>query len=104
VHPLELEFQPGFTRSQYAGKNRVTRRDCFLAKMESVVPRSLLVGGVEFFSQEGKRGRPPLGIELSWHRKVRYWCPAKKLAQLDSLSASANLTLAQRSPLGAPRA
>jgi IS5 family transposase len=45
------------------GKKRVTRREQFLAEMETVVPWLLLVGLIEPFYPNGKRGRPPIGIE-----------------------------------------
>ena len=58
-----MEFQPSFAHSEYAGKKKVTRRDIFLAEMDAVVPWLLLVGLVEPFYPNGKRGRPPVGIE-----------------------------------------
>ena len=58
-----MEFQPSFAHSEYAGKKKLTRRDLFLAEMEAVVPWLLLVGLIEPFYPQGKRGRPPVGIE-----------------------------------------
>ncbi len=63
VHPVGIEFQPGFAHSEYAGKKKVARLDIFLAEMETVVLWSLLVGLVEPCYPEGKRGRLPVGIE-----------------------------------------
>ena len=58
-----MEFQPSFAHSEDAVKKKVTRRDIFLAEMDAVVPCLLLVGLVEPFHPQGKRGRPPVGIE-----------------------------------------
>ena len=56
--------QLSFSQAEYGSKKKLTRRDIFLAKMESVVPWSRLVAVVEpFYPKSGKRGRPPIGVE-----------------------------------------
>ena len=45
------------------GKQKVTRRERFLAEMEQAVPWVRLVALIEPFYPQGKRGRPPLGVE-----------------------------------------
>ena len=45
------------------GKQKVTRRERFLAEMEQAVPWARLVALIEPFYPQGKRGRPPLGVE-----------------------------------------
>ena len=45
-------------------KQRVTRRERFLDEMEQAVPWVRLVALIQPFYPRGKRGRPPLGVEL----------------------------------------
>ena len=46
------------------GKQKVTRRERFLDEMEQAVPWARLVTLIQPFYPQGKRGRPPLGVEL----------------------------------------
>ena len=46
------------------GKQKVTRRERFLGEMQAAVPWARLVALIEPFYPQGKRGRPPLGVEL----------------------------------------
>lgn len=46
------------------GKQKVTRRERFLAEMDQAVPWARLVALVKPFYPPGKRGRPPLGTEV----------------------------------------
>jgi len=55
--------QPSFAQAEFAGKKKTTRREKFLAEMERVVPWSRLVTLIEPHYPQGKRGRPPIGIE-----------------------------------------
>ena len=56
--------QLSFAQAEYAGKKKQTRRDRFLAQMETVVPWSRLIAVIEpHYPRSGKRGRPPIGIE-----------------------------------------
>jgi transposase, IS5 family len=58
-------YQMSFSQTEYCAKKKLTRRDIFLAKMELVVPWSRLIAVIEpHYPKSGKRGRPPLGIEL----------------------------------------
>ena len=52
-----------FAQSEYAGKKKVTRRERFLGEMEQVVPWARLCAVIEPHYPQGKRGRPPIGIE-----------------------------------------
>lgn len=52
-----------FAQAEFAGKKKVTRREKFLAEMETVVPWSRLVALIEPHYPTGRRGRPPIGIE-----------------------------------------
>jgi IS5 family transposase len=58
-----MRQQMSFAQSEYAGKKRVTRRERFLGEMERVVPWARLVAVIEPHYPQGKRGRPPMGIE-----------------------------------------
>ena len=56
--------QTSFAQAEYAGKKKQTRRDLFLAQMQTVVPWARLIAVIEpHYPKSGKRGRPPRGIE-----------------------------------------
>src|SRR3990167_8640116 len=56
--------QLSFSQAEYGSKKKQTRRDVFLAKMESVVPWARLIAVIEpHYPKSGKRGRPPIGLE-----------------------------------------
>ena len=52
-----------FAQSEYAGKKKVTRRERFLGEMERVVPWARLGAVIQPHYPQGRRGRPPIGIE-----------------------------------------
>ena len=57
--------QASFSDLEYANKKRRTRRELFLAEMETVVPWQELLGVVEpHYPRIGGRGRPPVGLAL----------------------------------------
>jgi len=58
-----MEKQTSFAQCEYAGKKKVTRRERFLGEMERVVPWARLCAVIEPHYPQGKRGRPPLGVE-----------------------------------------
>jgi IS5 family transposase len=58
-----MENQPGFSELEYAGKRKQTRREKFLASMEEVVPWGELLAALKPHYPDGKRGRPPIGLE-----------------------------------------
>ena len=58
-----MKQQLSFAQSEYAGKKKVTRRERFLGEMERVVPWARLCAVIEPHYPQGKRGRPPIGIE-----------------------------------------
>jgi IS5 family transposase len=58
-----MKKQMSFAQSESAGKKKVTRRERFLGEMERVVPWARLGAVVEPHYPQGKRGRPPIGIE-----------------------------------------
>ena len=58
-----MQHQMSFAQREFASKKRVTRREKFLAEMETVVPWGRLVGLIEPHYPKGERGRPPIGIE-----------------------------------------
>jgi len=56
--------QLSFSQAEYGSKKKLTRRDIFLAKMESVVPWARLIAVIEpYYPKSGKRGRPPIGLK-----------------------------------------
>jgi IS5 family transposase len=55
--------QTSFASAEFLGKKKVTRRERFLAEMEAVVPWSRLVELILPHYPDGKRGRPPMGVE-----------------------------------------
>jgi len=58
-----MEKQMSFAQSEYAGKKKVTRRERFLGEMEKVVPWARLCAVIAPHYPQGKRGRPPIGLE-----------------------------------------
>ena len=56
--------QTSFAQAEYDQKRKRTRREIFLEKMEQVVPWARLIEVIEpHYPKNGKRGRPPLGLE-----------------------------------------
>jgi IS5 family transposase len=58
--------QISFADAEFAAKKRVTRRERFLGEMERVVPWAALLAVLAphyFPGAEGRRGRPPIGLE-----------------------------------------
>jgi transposase, IS5 family len=58
-----MEHQPGFSEFEFAGKRKTTRREKFLAEMEAVVPWAELLAVLKPHYPDGRRGRPPIGLE-----------------------------------------
>ena len=55
--------QTSFASAEFAGKKRQTRRERFLAEMNTVVPWSRLEVLIEpHYPKSGKVGRPPIGV------------------------------------------
>lgn len=55
--------QPTMADLEYASRRKKTKRDEFLEIMEELIPWEEWVSYVEPHYPEGKRGRPPMGIE-----------------------------------------
>jgi IS5 family transposase len=55
--------QSSFAQAEFAGKKKVTRREKFLARMETVIPWARLLAVIAPHYPKGERGRPPLGLE-----------------------------------------
>ncbi|MDR0764963.1 MAG: transposase [Synergistaceae bacterium] len=60
-----MNKQKTFTDFEYANRKKTTRREDFLKKMDEVIPRGEWVAVIQSYCPEGKRGRPPLGIETT---------------------------------------
>jgi len=58
-----MKRQTSFMDLALQHKKRVPRRELFLTQMDLVIPWLALVTLIEPFYPEGKRGRPPIGIE-----------------------------------------
>jgi len=58
-----MTHQPSFAHAEFVAKKKVTRREKFLARMEEVIPWKQLLAVIEPFYPQGKRGRPPIGLE-----------------------------------------
>jgi len=55
--------QSSFAQAEFAGKKKVTRREKFLARMETVIPWGRLLAVIAPHYPKGERGRPPIGLE-----------------------------------------
>ena len=58
-----MTHQPSFAQAEFATKKKITRREKFLTRMEAVIPWAKLLAVIAPFYPQGKRGRPPLGLE-----------------------------------------
>ena len=58
-----MKQEVSFAQSEYAGKKKVTGRERFLGEMERVVPWARLCAVIQPHYPQGRRGRPPIGIE-----------------------------------------
>ena len=58
-----MTHQPSFAQAEFATKKKITRREQFLARMETLIPWTPLLAGLEPFYPKGLRGRPPIGLE-----------------------------------------
>ena len=65
-----MTHQPSFSESEFAAKKKTTRREKFLARMETLLPWAKLLAVIEPFYPKGQRGRPPVGLE----RMLRVYC------------------------------
>ena len=79
--------QTSFAQAEYAGKKKQTRRDLFLAQMQTVVPWARLIAVIEpHYPQSGRRGRQPLGIERMLRMYfVQHWYGLADVAVEDAL-------------------
>ena len=58
-----MTHQTSFAHAEFAAKQKTTRRETFLARMEEVIPWAKLLAVLEPHYPKGERGRPPLGLE-----------------------------------------
>ena len=58
-----MTHQPSFSQAEFAAKKKITRREKFLARMEQLIPWGKLLAVIEPFYPQGRRGRPPIGLE-----------------------------------------
>lgn len=59
-----MKQQQTFADVEYSGRKRTTKREKFLEEMEQIIPWSAWIGKIVPYYPEGKRGRPPRGIEV----------------------------------------
>ncbi len=68
-------MQTTFSDLEYAHKKKVTRRDRFLAEIESITPWSALEAEIEaYYPKGGGRGRPPVGLERMLRMYIAQQC------------------------------
>jgi transposase, IS5 family len=58
-----MTHQTTFAHAEFAAKQKTTRREKFLARMEEVIPWARLLAVIEPYYPKGQRGRPPIGLE-----------------------------------------
>jgi IS5 family transposase len=58
-----MRHQSSFAQAEFAIKKKITRREKFLARMETLIPWTRLLAVIEPFHPQGQRGRPPVGLE-----------------------------------------
>ena len=64
------------TDVEYSNRKRITKKDDFLNKMNSIVPWSEWVSLIQPYYPSGKRGRPVRGIET-----MLMWMPSEIVDQ-----------------------
>ena len=70
-----IEMQSSFSELEYAAKQKVTRRDRFLAEIEAITPWAELERTVApFYPSNGGRGRPPIGLSRMLRMYVVQQC------------------------------
>lgn len=65
-----MNHQTPFAHAEFAAKQKTTRREESLARMEGVIPWTRLLAVIEPHYPQGQRGRPPIGLE----RMLRVYC------------------------------
>ena len=60
---VSMTHQSSFSQAEFANKNNITRREKFLARMETLIPWAKLLAVIEPFYPNGERGHPPVGLE-----------------------------------------
>jgi transposase, IS5 family len=58
-----MTHQPSFAHAEFAAKKKTTRREKFLTRMDALIPWAQLLAVIAPFYPQGKRGRPPIGLE-----------------------------------------
>jgi IS5 family transposase len=58
-----MTHQSSFAQAEFAAKRKVTRREKFLTRMDTLIPWTSLLAVIEPFYPKGERGRPPIGLE-----------------------------------------
>jgi transposase, IS5 family len=58
-----MTHQTTFAHAEFAAKQKTTRREKFLGRMEEVIPWARLLAVIEPYYPKGQRGRPPIGLE-----------------------------------------
>lgn len=94
-----------FSDFEYAGKRKQTRRECFLAEMEQVVPWSGLVALIEPHYPKAGGGRKPYPLETMLHiHLLQNWFSLsdptveEALYEITSMRQFARLTLSAPIP------
>ena len=63
--------QTSFPQVECADKKKITRREKFLTRMETVIPWAKRPAVIGPFHLKGERGRPPIGLE----RRLQVYFP-----------------------------
>ena len=69
--------QETFTDIEYSFRKKKTKREEFLEIMDKIIPWDEWVGVIEPYYPNGKRGRPPMGIEKMLRMYLlQIWLPS----------------------------
>lgn len=73
-----MTFKPShqisFSELEYSHKRKQTRRDKFLAELETLTPWAELLSALTPHYHDGKRGRPPIGLEVMLRMTIAQHC------------------------------
>jgi IS5 family transposase len=63
-----------FSELEYSHKRKQTRRDKFLSELETLTPWPELLSALAPHYHDGKRGRPPIGLEVMLRMTIAQHC------------------------------
>ena len=81
--------QETFTEMEYSYRKKKTKKEEFLEVMDEIIPWAEWVDIITHYYPQGKRGRPPMGIEkMLWMYQLQIWFHPSDPATEDAIYGS----------------